>query len=313
MFPIQQQAEFRLPGIFPLQLLHIFSGADLVLIGESPVEIGIIAEAAELAHLRGGGTGGHHLPGHDQPLLDDIPVDGGAHHPAELPGQVILAEEELIGQQIQAQILAVMVIDVAQHPVHHRIGVLPGFRSPARPEGCPVHQHQQLCQQAQTVQLRGKFLGILLPDQLLEQIGQQLPGDAVGPDQICVGGLAGIEALAQILVRQDILLQKAAAEPQHVPLVVLLFRGEHRLVQFLGVDQQHITGAEPVAAGFNIIADISGNEEIDLVKIMVVQGYLLATFIPVVVGFEGIAAHFLPHRKAVGLVGHGKISSSRTA
>ena len=42
-------------------------------------------------------------------------------------------------------------------------------------------------------------------------------------------------------------------------------------MQLLGVDQQHIAGAEPVAAGFDIIAEISGDEEIDLVKIMVVQ------------------------------------------
>ena len=75
-------------------------------------------------------------------------------------------------------------------------------------------------------------------------------------------------------------------------------------MQFLGVDQQDITGHDPVLPAFDSVGHITGNEKVDLVEIMVVQFHILQVGIPFVLQFKILTAHILTGVETVCLT-HG--------
>ena len=84
-----------------MRTARILFRADVILCFERTVKIGIIAKPAVAVHIGGRNAPGQHLFGDHKPLLNDVAVYAGTHHPVEFVGEVVLADEKFGGQQLQ--------------------------------------------------------------------------------------------------------------------------------------------------------------------------------------------------------------------
>jgi len=147
---------------------------------ESAVKVGIIPKSAGRRRLGGGGAFQQHFPGNLQPLEQDIPVQAGAHLPAELVAEVVFAHVKPPGQSVQRQLLRVVTVDIGQHPRNQR-AVFAGF--PALLRGA-VQQRHQLQKAPLGAQVGGVFLSRALVQDALQQGAQR--GDVGRVQAVCV-------------------------------------------------------------------------------------------------------------------------------
>ena len=123
------------------------------------------------------------------------------------------------------------------------------------------------------------------------QMTQQELADALG-----AGGKA--------FPRQTEALQKLLVDPKNDPLIFPLLTAKHGLMQLHGRNQQHIPRCQQITAVFDVILNISGQEEIHLIKVMVVQGDLLQIGILITKNLKSGVVHGLSDIKTLVLGCH---------
>lgn len=284
-----------------------FPGADLVGCLKSPVEAGVIAEAAKLADGRGGLAFAHHLFGCDQPTLGHIPVDRRAGHPGKLPGQVVFAYEEPVCQGVQGKIMLEILVDIFQYIIHN-LGYIGSLHFQRFLGGQSAKLGEDQGQVGKAADLVAIFSACLLCQQKLQHVQQLLPNMLVRTEQTCVAGQNSMETGIHWLVRKAELIQKVAVQPQDDPLVVAGLAVENGLVKLHRPDQQNITGSQQITAAFDIVKHTAGKKKVDFVKIMVVQRNILWIGILVAEDLESMGLHLLPVSKSLGFGRHGRYS-----
>ena len=152
---------------------------------------------------------GNRLLGHDQAFLNDIAVDGGADEAVEFPGEVVFADEEFVGQEIQRQVVPVVLVDIGEDAVDHGIGGGIVFRQLALLQGKTVEHHQNLDQQGKGEDMLVWLRADGLLAQLLQIEAEQRTLGTVRAQQIGVAVAGGVEAGGKVLAGCAQVIQKA--------------------------------------------------------------------------------------------------------
>ena len=84
-------------------------------------------------------------------------------------------------------------------------------------------------------------------------------------------------------------------------------------MQFHWADQQHIPGSQQIAAAFDIVLHIAGQEEIHFIKIVVVQCNLFGIGILIAKNLKSLIAHSLTILKALMLDCHKTLHFSQNS
>ena len=121
--------------------------------------------------------------------------------------------------------------------------------------------------------------------------------DTLRTQQIGIIGGSGVKAGRETLLRKVEAFQKLLVNPKHNPLILPVVAAKHRLMQFHGTDQQHIAGSQQIAAVFNNILDISGQEEIHFIKVVMMERNLFQIGIFIPKNLKGCIMHSLPDFK----------------
>ena len=198
-----------------------------------------------------------------------------------------------------------MLVDVGHHRIHHLVGGAVGVFLGAAVGGGLVQLHQQFHQAAggqQVVAVAVPGVQFAQPFQPAAHLGAGRPGQ---PQQVGVAGDAGVKAAGQAGARAGVPLQVAAGHPQHDPLVGFAVGGDAGLVQFQRADQHQVAGAHLVQMVFHNIAHLAAQQQVDLVKIVMVQCHLVHIGAAVAVDLEVAGDHRLAAGVGLKRGGHG--------
>ena len=226
----------------------------------------------------------------------------GAHLRFKLAQQMVLADKKALCQRIQRQGFVVVLVDVAQYPVHHlvrrHIGRKRALHAAVR--RALIDGNHQLHQAANGQQVAAiTFLHVQAAQ--LVQLTAHLGAAGVGQaQQIGMTGHRGVKAAGQAGVRAGKGFQIPAVHPQHNALVRFIIAVNPRLVQLQRADQHQIPRAHVEDAVFDRIRYTAAQKHVDFIKIVVVQLHFI--HVAVAVNFKIPADHGLPPCKGLKAV-----------
>ena len=117
-------------------------------LGIGPGEGRIASEAGPEAAVGCAHAAADHIPGHQQPSVRQIIVDGLACFSAEQAHHVVFADIKLSGQVVDGQILGQMTVDIAQNILDPAVFRRNGIGERAGRVLLPADFHQKVQQQA---------------------------------------------------------------------------------------------------------------------------------------------------------------------
>ena len=156
-----------------MELLKVGLGSDVIQVFESTIKTGIIIESALLGRRPRGNAALHEQLGVEDPLGENVLIDGDVCITLEFVQKGIFADEKLGGKVIEGHRLRDMVIDIADHFADAfmalRTDRIPCLDNTAY-IGCEdIH--------AQALQFLGKRIFLaLFPDKSIDQTNDQISG-----------------------------------------------------------------------------------------------------------------------------------------
>lgn len=231
-------------------------GADAVLGFEGAIEIGIVSEAAVLIDLGGGLALREQVLGNDEPLLNDIAVDAGAHNAVEFVGQMVLVDKEMICQQIKGELLIIVIVDIVQHACYDRTGLICKLIMPGGTGGLPVQLHQKQQETAKARQIGTVAAGVEFNRKSIHQLSHILALRRRKTQKVGVAGNGGVEAACQQGAGGVELLNKILINPQDKAFIGPLIRCDAGLMQLHRADEQNVTRKQVIVPALDDVIDI---------------------------------------------------------